>query len=391
MKVLFVDDEVQILRALERMLDATEPDWECEFASSGHEALEILDDEKFDTIVTDMRMPAMDGAELLAKVAKKQPDIVRIVLSGEADRRTVLRAAEPMHQYLAKPCDPEELRSTIIRAAAMRETLDNESLRKAVGGLERLPSLPHIYQQLVEALECDDTTLEQIGQIMELDIAMTAKVLQLVNSAAFGIRNEVTTLPQATALLGLDTIRSLTLYTSVFKQFESDGFDQTLSQLMDHSQKVADIAMKIARAEKLQSDLLNDVYTAGLIHDLGKLVLMTSDPERYRLVQERVQENGECFAVAEQAVFGADHAAVGAYLLRLWGLPQSTIEVVALHHRPQAAEESSFSPLIAVWAANELVNGTADIEFEQCLANAGCADRFIYWKQICTQAEEPAS
>lgn len=391
MKVLFVDDEVQILRALERMLDTTEPDWDCEFVNSGAEALSLLKDGGFDAIVTDMRMPGMDGAQLLAEVTKVQPDIVRIVLSGEADRRTVLRAAEPMHQYLAKPCDPASLKSTIVRAGAMRKTLDNEVLRQTVGGLEKLPSLPSTYQKLVEAMNDENITLERIGNIIENDIAMTTKVLQLVNSAAFGITSEVSGPAKAASLLGMDTIKSLVLCTGVFQQFEDQGAAASIDELMSHSQQVATYATQIARAEMISNDLLNDVYTSGLIHDLGKLVLMTSAPDKYREVNERMSELAETCVQAEEAVFGADHAAVGAYLLRLWGLPQSIIEIVALHHRPEAAEECVFSPLIAVWVANELANGTEDGELTSRLAEISCEDRLAHWKKICMGAEEATS
>ncbi len=388
MTVLFVDDEPQVLRALERMLDAADVEWEAEFAESGFAALELMQSDDYEAIVTDMRMPRMDGAELLRKVSEHHPEMIRIVLSGQADKSTVLRAVKPMHQYLSKPCDTEMLKSTISRACAMRDSLNSDALREAVGNLPVLPSLPTVYSQLMDAVQSDDFTLEQVGEIIEQDMAMTVKILQLVNSAAFGLGRQVNSPSQAASMLGLETIKSLTLTAGIFQQYDGhQAGDFSLDALMSHSINVAECARRIGRAENLDTDTINEIYTAGMLHDIGKLILATSDPDGYRQVIREMAEDRTPAWQVERRVFGADHSAVGGYLLNLWGLPQSTIEVVALHHTPDLAKESRFSMLSAVWAANLVCDDAVDQEFLSYQQHLHCKNRLQAWR-ACRPGQE---
>lgn len=384
MNVLFVDDEVQVLRALERMLDAAEMEWDAEFANNVSEALEMLADEEFDAIVTDMRMPSMDGAALLHEVSELYPHLIRIVLSGQADKETVLRAVEPMHQYLSKPCAAETLKTTISRACAMRDTLGSESLRKTITHLPGLPSLPSVYAELTTAIQSEDFGLADVGQIIEQDMAMSAKILQLVNSAAFGLGKEVNSPGHAACLLGVEVIKALVLTTGVFREFVEDSdSDFSLEALMAHSLRVANYAKGIAQAESMKVGDVNDAYTAGMLHDVGKLVLATSDTEKHDRTVRESAANGISLWEAEQAAMGTDHAAVGAYLLNLWGLPQTIIEVVALHHQPAKAQENSLSVLSVVWAANALANGMDDESMLPFLAGIQCEDQIQKWRDLC--------
>lgn len=389
MNALFVDDEPQVLRALERMLDAADVEWEAEFAGDAAEALEMLANEDFDAIITDMRMPGMDGAELLHEVSKLYPHIVRIVLSGQADKEAVLRAVQPMHQYLSKPCAAETLKSTISRACAMRDTLSSESLRKTITNLPGLPSIPSVYAELNEAIQSEDFALTDVGRIIEKDMAMSAKILQLVNSAAFGLGKQVHSPGQAACMLGVDVIKALVLTTGVFTEFVDNSKSEfSLETLMTHSLNVANFAKQIARAEGMAGGDVNDAYTAGMLHDVGKLILATSDTEAYSRILQTAASNHTSLWEAEHEFLNTDHAAVGAYLLNLWGLPQSIIEVVSLHHRPEQAEEKSLSVLSVVWAANEVANGADDQELSEYLATIECEGKIASWRDLCLSQEE---
>ncbi|MEQ9406606.1 MAG: response regulator [Fuerstiella sp.] len=389
MTVLFVDDDRQVLRALERMLDAAEVEWDAEFTTSGPDALALLAEHEFQAIVTDMRMPGMDGAELLQEVSRHHPEVIRIVLSGQADKQTVLRAVKPMHQYLSKPCDTETLKSTVSRACAMRNRLNSDSLRGAVGNLPGLPSLPTVYARLMEAVKSDGFTLGQVGEIIEQDIAMTGKILQLVNSAAFGLNRTVSSPCQAASLLGLETIKSLTLATGVFQECVGDEADHfSLNSLMTHSLAVADCARRICRAEHMPVDTVNEAFTAGMLHDIGKLVLATSCSEAYSRVAGMAAEEQIPAWQAERRIFGADHSAVGAYLLNLWGLPQSIVEVVALHHSPELAQENCASLLSIVCTANLLCNDAPDEMFAALPTQIDGQNRLPVWREYCSNMED---
>ena len=224
-RILFVDDEPLILQALQRMLRSMRDEWEMEFAEGGGQALERMAQIHFDVVVSDMRMPGMNGADLLAEVMKRHPHTVRIILSGHADKELILKCIGSTHQYLAKPCDAEALKATVRRASAVETRLKDETLRKLVGSMDRLPSIPTLYTEILDALRDPEVSLEAIGEIVGKDPAMTAKILKLVNSAFFGLRRQIASSTQAANFLGLDTIRSLVLSINAFSQFEAVQYE----------------------------------------------------------------------------------------------------------------------------------------------------------------------
>ena len=219
--LLFVDDESKVLQGLQRQLRSMRHEWDMHFADTGGKALDFMASNRVDVLVSDMMMPEMDGAELLTEVSKRHPNTVRIILSGHADREAVLRLVGPAHQCLSKPCDAEELRTAVGRAFALRDLLSNEQLKQLATRIECLPTLPALYQQLTEELRKENSSMERIGEIISRDIGMTTKILQLVNSAFFGLSQSISSPAEAVMYLGLSTVRSLVLSIQVFSQFKN--------------------------------------------------------------------------------------------------------------------------------------------------------------------------
>ncbi|MCS7470448.1 response regulator [Stieleria sp. ICT_E10.1] len=392
MTVLFVDDEPHVLRQLERQLIAEDVDWDCDFATSGEQAIEMLATAKYDAVVTDMRMPGMDGAALLNYVSKHYPNTVRIVLSKPSDRDAVLRSIMAMHQFLPKPCDALELRTTIDRACALRDVLISDSLQRLVGGLSRLPSVPAVYRELTNALRNEDASISSIGQIVAKDAVMTAKVLQLVNSAIFCLSHHISDPIKAVSLLGASTLKSLVLAIGIFQEFEALGVNGFSAEvLMQHCLRVSRMTKLIGRRERLDSQALEDAITAATLHDIGKLVLHSIDPKTCAQAALKAEIDDIPLWRAERQIFGADHAAIGAHLLSVWGLPQTIIEIVALHHTPTKAYEMSFSPLTAVVASNFLSRAgsqlplpTPDDELIRYFEMVVCGEKLESWHNLCS-------
>src|SRR5579872_4509989 len=204
-RILFVDDEPKVLDGLKRMLYTFRRDWEMVFVTSGQEALTQLSSSNFDVVITDVRMPEMNGIELLAEVRERHPQVVRMVLSGAADQELTISSVTVAHQYLAKPCEATRLRETVDRALNLRVMLEDPALQKVVSRIHSLPSIPTVYRQLMEAVQSPDTTPKEIGGIVAQDVAMTAKVLQLVNSSFFGTTRQITRPTEAVIYLGTST------------------------------------------------------------------------------------------------------------------------------------------------------------------------------------------
>jgi putative nucleotidyltransferase with HDIG domain len=356
-RILFVDDEPMILDGLKRMLRPMREEWEMVFAGSGIEALELMSQTPFDVVVSDMRMPQMNGAELLAEVLKRHPQTVRLILSGHADKDLILSCVGSTHQYLAKPCRPDDLKAAIRRASDLHQSLKDKGLRQLISCMERVPSMPLLYVQIVEKLEDPEVGLDVIGDIIGKDLGMTAKILKLVNSSFFGLAREISSPAEAVSQVGAEMIKSLVLSLHAFSQFEATatgGF--SIDALWQHSQNTARLAQAIARMEDSEQKLVDEAFVAGLLHDIGKLVLAANFPREYGRIGKIGREGSVPLVTAEENTFGANHAEVGGYLLGLWGLPVPVVEAIALHHNPAECTHIGFSPLTAVHAANALVN-----------------------------------
>lgn len=354
-KVLFVDDEEMILRGLGRMLRGKRGEWDIAFADSGPKALAMMTERESDVVVCDLRMPGMNGAELLAAIKERYPHAVRIVLSGQSDKETALRAVRIAHQFLQKPCDGESLVQVISRACALSDMLGNVSLRRIVSQVDTLPSLPSLFTALITALESPHASIDQIGQLVSRDVSMTAKILQLVNSAFFGSPQKVGTPSEAVTVLGFETVKTLVLVFNIFAQYRNvDLTYYSMEWLWTHSLMTGILARDLARSETKRQDIVDFSFTAGVVHDIGKLVLAANLPDDYHKVWNMVNETNMSFYKAEELVFGTNHAAVGAYLMGLWGLPEPIIESVAFHHSPELADNPELSPLTAVHAADIL-------------------------------------
>ncbi len=353
-RVLFVDDEPNVLSGLRRMLRPMRNEWDMSFAEGAAAALKMLAENEFHVVVTDMRMPNMDGADLLRKVHAHDPGITRIVLSGQTDQESALRSSGTAHQFLAKPCDADTLREAVLRACRLRDLLKNEKVQRVVAGLDALPSLPEIYQELRREMDSDDMSLERVGEIIAKDIALTAKLLQLVNSAFFGLPRHIENIGQAANFLGADTIRGLALSTAAFKCFEGDSSKLQLDALWSHSLAVGAAARAIATKESKDRNIADEAMQAGMLHDIGKLIIATGAPDAYEQVLEKMNNDGMTARDAELEVLGCDHAQMGAYLIGLWGLPDSIVEAIAFHHAASEVPSGEFSVAMAVFAASPL-------------------------------------
>jgi HD-like signal output (HDOD) protein/CheY-like chemotaxis protein len=388
--ILFVDDETNILQGLARMLRGMRNEWDMTFLDDPRQAETLLGQTKFDAIVVDMRMPQMDGAELLAKARECSPGTARIVLSGYAEREAALRAVGLAHQFLSKPCDANTLRATVARICSLRELMDATGLADLVGGLGRLPSLPRLYAAVNEELQQEEVVLKRVAAIVGDDVAMTAKILQLVNSAFFGLGRRIARIEDAVTYLGVDIIRSLAISHSAFTAFDTSD-REFFDRLWRHSSLTGLLAHRIAKGESSDPIVHGEALQAGMLHDIGQLVLASAMPVPYRRAREGASVPGTSLPLTEREAFGADHGHVGAYLMGLWGLSDRIVEALAYHDEPRSCPNRSFAPLTAVHVASVLTEAACETPYveteidEEYLAACGCLERLPQWRE---QAEE---
>lgn len=388
-KILFVDDDQSLLDGLNRALRSERKQWDVLLVPSGEEALELLSQQRFDALITDIRMPGMDGVQLLSEVKRLYPDLIRFILSGHSSDELTLQSVKSAHQFFSKPCDIDSLKAALVRAFSLRELLSNTKLQTFVSGTIVLPSLPHIYTEIVEHLNSPDVSVRAVGEIIAKDPAITAKILQLVNSAFFGLGRQVSSPAEAASLLGMDTIKCLVLSVGLFSQFNTKILNQmgfSLEESVDHSVRVGLLAQRIALSENVGREVVEESHLSGFLHDIGRLILAENMPQEYTRVINLTRQDGYDFSVAEREIIGTDHAAVGAYLLGLWGFKDTIIETVAFHHIPEMSGSNDFGPLTAVHVANTLeiakegqFNELVSIKYLQSL---GLEERLPVWMEL---------
>ncbi len=391
--ILFVDDHPNILAALKRMLHGMRSEWEMLFCACAADALKVFEKQDVDVIVTDMRMPGMDGAALLTKIREDHPGTVRIILSGYSDKDTVYRTVLPAHQYLAKPCDAESLIDTIKCVLKLQGLLGSQDLRLLVAGTDKLPSVPSVYSELLDHLSANDATADSIAAIVSRDLAMMAQIQKLTNSSFFGLPNAVSSAYHAVHMLGVDTIKHLVSNVDFFLKADADpkvlAYIEALSR---RSMRIGEVAREIAKAEGCNEQAVDFAGTAGELSQIGTLLLVSQHPQKYGEAREIAKsEKIEVFE-AEQRVFGSGHPEVAAYLLGLWGFEERVVRAAAFHHRPRESNCKQFGALAAVHAAQFFCGKTAnpssgifpiplsiDAEFFEMM---GKRHRFDLWHDI---------
>jgi putative nucleotidyltransferase with HDIG domain len=389
-RILFVDDDRNVLDGLRRMLYSMRQQWKMEFVMVASDALKVMAHTHYDVIVSDLRMPGMDGIDLLEKVREKYPDTIRFMLSGYAEQTTQGRAAKCVHQYISKPCNAEHLKNMVSRAVVLRDRLKSKKVTEIVSSLRSLPVMPDTYQEVIEMLgsECSS---RQIGKIIARDIGMSSKILQVVNSAFYGRSSNIVDPIHAVVYLGLKTVEALVLTQGIFSKLpEKTAKRFFVSALQEHCVRVGMLARAICQSEEMTEEHLEAAAMAGILHEAGKMILITKFPDECEQAIATSRDQQIPIHEVERGMIGVTHAELGGCLLDMWGLPNTIIESAAFHHEPWLCNDNEFSIVSAVYAANvidhQLCCGLGDGWFEnvngEYLEQLGIAGRWLRWKRM---------
>lgn len=361
MQIMFVDDEARILAGIERALMMLDTAWECRFATSGHDALEMLTQTPADVVVSDMRMPFMDGAEFLTQVRNRWPATIRIILSGYSDADATARMLDVAHRFVAKPCDSAALLEMVGNALVLRDTFKDPDVVAMIGRVNQLPPAPKILTELGSILANPASDTRQISLLLSSDPALSARILQLANSAWFTRGAKVNDISNAISRLGLEQVRILVLASQIFANAKQDPY---VDKLQHKALTAATLASRIAGGEGMAS-------TAALLANIARLV-----PELRPSDKETEASPG----------YASLYAATGAYMLSLWGLPVDIVDAVANHVAPSGSAEKTFGTLGVVHVAVTLANqGTLDMAY---LERVGVLNRLSGWQEMLAHIQD---
>ncbi len=391
-RVLFVDDDRRVLSGLKRSLRHKRDEWEMEFFGSAIDALEAISDNPCDVVVTDIRMPGMDGVELIERVNQQYPDIIRIMLSGESDDEKFVKSANLAHYCLSKPTDADTISEVITRLLTVRDKVNNSRMSLLMS-LKSIPSLPTLYTQLVMEINSEKNTSNSIAAIIEKDIGMTAKVLKLVNSSFYGMRNKVHSVAFAISLLGSNTLKSFVLFYKLNNAYESLRMKNlNVNQLWKISEQISLLAAAIANSEHASKKIIDDVMVSGLLQSLGILVLANHAPRSYEKILRDISDNDGFLVEAERRVLGMSHLEAASYVLEIWGLPESVYRSVEQCHSPSQYESGEIGIVTYLYASIYLISQNTDsilynnLQLEEAyLEGLGLLDKLPEWNEICKE------
>jgi HD-like signal output (HDOD) protein/CheY-like chemotaxis protein len=396
--ILFVDQERYVHKALQRSFRKMRAQWDMHFADNPAEAISILAAVPVDVLITGTGFAeGQSGLDLLAEVREKHPRVVRIVMSGSTDRYVVLKSVNIAHQFLSKPCEDSTLQAAIVRAFMMKELLDQPAIKKVLSRIDSLPSLPALYVELVEELKSEEACLQKVSDIIAKDPALTAKLLKVVNSSFFGLPQSVSNPAKAVSLLGLDIVQAIVLSSGIFDRFKKLTIPEfSLERLWQHGMRVALFGKVIAQVAGLDRKSAESAFTAGLLHDIGKLLIATHLSGPFAEMVKYARARSVSMAEAEMAILGTTHAQVGAYLLGLWGLPDPIVEAAAFHHTPSLKAGVVFGPVVIIHVADAFAHAGDALADPQRIVEGidlsplqqlGRLQELQGWRQVCADQD----
>jgi HD-like signal output (HDOD) protein/ActR/RegA family two-component response regulator len=390
--ILFVGTDQTLEGEFRSLNSGVNGEWTVEFARNGSEARAISDRTTFSAVVADVQLSDTNGPDLLDELITRFPTCASIVLSEFADTHGTLQCIGKGHHHLSKPCDAETLLRALNGTGTPQVSSPTPAAQGLIAQMRTVPSPPSIYFQVVETIASPYTSVEKVGEIISQDPAIAAKLMQLANSAVFGLQLEVNRPAEAVAYIGLETTQALVLFAHSFAVFDQLQFpDFSVESLWGHSVTTGRFSQAIAQSPNDQQTVADQAFSAGLLHDLGKLLLAANLPEKYSQVLALARERRLSLSEAETEHFGACHAEIGACLLSIWGLPKAIVEAVALHHHPSRLPVRAFTPLTAVHAANVLAHEASAEQSLGCpaemdreyLGKLGIEAQISDWRYAC--------
>jgi len=397
-RILLIDKKTETFDDFREKLSSVGDQWELDTCTNLRNVLKSIRENPPEIVICAHRPSVIDGAKKLKSVAKNFPHIERFILAREKNRDAFASEIGNTFHFLPCPCPATTLQLELQRVITLNDWLGRDKIKDIVSSVSDFPSLPPVYMKVVNAVNSPDASVENIAEIIMGDIAVTAKILQTVNSSFYGLEEKVSDISEAISILGMESVKNIVLAIQAFGRIKDPAQQALVDKLWRHSMSVAIAAKRIAKHETQCDKKAEEAYTAGLFHDIGKLVLIKSSPKKYNEAQELARESEIGQWEAENEIIGCNHAEVGAYLLGRWGLPVNVIEAAALHHKPSESYNSEFTILSAVHAANAIVwdrnkdenplpDSAPDDEY---LAEIGCVGSWEDWKDVAV-GKEPES
>jgi putative nucleotidyltransferase with HDIG domain len=334
--------------------------------------------------------------DVLTVAKEKFPHIIRILMVSKWTQELILMSNRIVHLIIEKKALDEQITYLLQKAIRINLLLNDASLIKMVSTFDAMPSLKSVYLEILHHSQKSDSSLKKIGELVESDVVLSAKMLQIANLSIYAKTKRIADVKQAVNSLGLNLLRALIIQVHIFSRgTTSDHATSYLSSVEKHSTKVAKLSRQLAEYLEVDKQTQEESFIVGLLHDIGKFVL-SKDAASYKAIEKVIKEKMVLPYQAEGEILNTTHAEIGAYLLGIWGFPLTTIEAVAYHHRPLTFEKKEITPITFVHVAEAMIQGEDFVDQETFKENLnldylemlGIKHRVLAFFLDCVQAME---
>ncbi len=356
-KVLIVSDDEKVVADIRKSEEAVFQNASFQFATTEDEAKRLLDSKEFAVVCIEFSTSKINGLEFLSFVKDKYPKTFRVLFTDPSKRERAVYSTTDVHRFINKPLIDQDFVKTIEHFQGLSKyDLDSKTI-SAILGIGPIPTMPEVYIRLEREINKPEVSIHRIADIISNDPLAAAKVMHIVYSSFYNISKSIVNLVHAINFLGLDIIKSLVLYIKVFiLKNQPPEIQNYLKKIRDHSIDVAKVSKAIMNLECKDRDLIDSAYISGLLHDIGKIIMVqcSDKSKRMTFVSEQGEENQ---LEREIEKFGVSHVSAGAYLLSSWNFPSEIISSVASHQNPEIIANGELGLSQIVYIANALVNG----------------------------------
>jgi len=378
-KILFVTGSQETIQEIKK-IELTDQEFEFFFVRNNVEAINFISKNDIAIVITDFSTPKLNSSEFLSLLQTNFPRIFRVCLSNLKEKERTILLTKSIHRFIKLPLDQKEFINTITDLAKLLSFNLDAKLVTKINGLGAIPVLPDIYQKLEREISRPTFSMNRVAEIIQRDPLVAARVLHIAHSSFFNIPSSVTDLLQAINFLGVNIIKTLVLYVKIFSLSNvSEETQQKLKDIKAHSTNVAKLAKAIMENESGAKKQIELAYITGLIHDIGKVILLQLNDKQKNANYFRSIHDFNSPEI-EMNLFGISHVDAGVYILKLWGFQDEIINAVASHHDSSIIKGGAISLKEAVFIANSFSNKFEEMSLN--ISNSFGLEKFNEWSQL---------
>ena len=331
--------------------------WQLTTALDSSEALSKLDKETFSMLLVSSTVKSSDRASFEKEARRAMPRTPFIQFERQKSSEEIaFRSPQDNWQLQPKQSNTESIADQLARALLKQQLSNDPGLRLLVPKIKTLPSWRAVYHKVVKEINSPNGSLATVASLVEDDPILTARILKTANSAAFGFRRRISDPQQAVMLLGGERLKSILIFTvvlSVTEYNQCHGFNP--EKFWGHSVRSAELARKIMKSNTRDQELIDAAFTAGLVHDIGRLLMAVNIPNDYGEILAEIDGNETLLQREEYRKLETSHTELGTHILESWDLPYPILEAVLWHHNHERVPSDSCTPLSAVFAADAII------------------------------------